>query len=741
MTRRPHRDEAGRWNRLLAAATRSGRPEIPYIQQTSKSDCGIACLAMVLAFHGRRERVDHIRDLAGLGHRGTSADALLTAGKIFNLRGRGVRLETLDQLELLPTASILHWGFNHFVVFENLGPDHAVIVDPAAGRRRVALSEVDRQFTGIALLLEPDSEFQEREAPEHSGARRYWNRVLRYRGLWSRILVLTILLQAFVLSLPFATGLLVDRVIPRTDAHLFWMLSLGLLFMVVFHFLSSWVRAHLLLQLRIRLDHKLTLDFLEHMVDLPFDFFQRRSSGDLMLRLNSNSRIRELLTGSGLSILLDGTLVVVYLAILALAHLGMSLLVLMLGILRLIVYFGTRKQLRELMAAGLSARAQSRGYQVQMLTGLSALKAMGAERRAVDQWGELFVNELNLEIAEGRLSATVNSLLSSLALASPLLILMYGGLQVMRGDLTLGTMLALAALGSAFLVPLGQLVETGLKLQELGGFMERIDDVLETPREQDREAVPAPPLRGEITLDDVTFRYDSDAPPVLRNVSCRIPAGSFVAVVGPSGAGKSTLAALLAGLYPPTDGRILYDGHDLDRLDRRSLRHQLGVVPQEPQLFGFSVRENISLGDNSLAMSQIMDAARRASIHREIRDMPMGYDTLLADGGSSLSGGQRQRLALARALVRDPAVLILDEATSSLDVLVERQVQEELDRLRCTRIVIAHRLSTVAKADLILVMDRGAIVERGTHRQLLALGGAYAALFASTDTHAVAHAG
>jgi ATP-binding cassette, subfamily B, bacterial len=295
--------------------------------------------------------------------------------------------------------------------------------------------------------------------------------------------------------------------------------------------------------------------------------------------------------------------------------------------------------------------------------------------------------------------------------------------------MTLGTMMGLNALAGALLVPLANLVTTGSQLQLLRSYIERIDDVLDTPPERDPGKVGRPvSLRGGIELDKVAFRYSPMAPLVVQDVSVKIEPGQFVAIVGRSGAGKSTLANLLLGLYLPTSGRVLFDGQDLSELDLHSVRNQLGVVPQDPAFFSSTLRSNIALGDPNAALEPITEAARLAQLHDDIVGMPMGYDTPLVDRGASLSGGQRQRLALARALMQKPAVLLLDEATSALDAITESKVQQSLAGLRCTRIVIAHRLSTVVEADLILVMDEGRLVEAGRHEELLERGGYYARL-------------
>jgi ABC-type bacteriocin/lantibiotic exporter with double-glycine peptidase domain len=323
--------------------------------------------------------------------------------------------------------------------------------------------------------------------------------------------------------------------------------------------------------------------------------------------------------------------------------------------------------------------------------------------------------------------------MGTLEMASPLAVLAFGAYQVLDGRISLGTMLAAAALGTGFLEPLATLVETGLRVQLTRSYMERINDVLDTPREQEGRPVAATSrLSGHVRAESLSFSYGSLAPPVVQDVSLDVRPGQCLGIVGRSGSGKSTLAKLLLGFHAPSSGRLLFDGTELGELEVHSLRTQLGVVTQRPYLFGSSIRENIALSDPAMPLEAVVEAARLACVHDDIAAMPMGYDTLLLDGGASLSGGQQQRIALARAVAHRPAVLLLDEATSDLDTVTERMVLDNLESLGCTTIVIAHRMSTIRRADLILVMDRGRVVERGTHDELMTLSGVYRQLVESS---------
>jgi len=707
-----------------------GHRRVPYIQQLDASDCSATCLAMVLAYHGKVVRLEDLRQVLGANRDGATALAILEAARWYGLRGRGVSLEVED-LDYLPTGSILHWEFRHFMVFERLGPGWVDVVDPALGRRRVPFDQFRRSFTGVALLLEPGDAFV-REKGQERPMWRYLKQLLFHSGMLPRILLTSALVQLFALGLPALTGALTDQVVPRGDHRLLLVLGLAMGSLILFQFLATMVRSYLLLHLRTELDARMTLGFVEHLVELPYVFFQRRAVGDLMNRLNSNSTIREMLTSGALSGVMDGTLVVLFLLVLFIVNVPVGLLVLGLGGLQVGVFAWSWRRQSELMARNLEASARSEAYQVEFLTGMETLKAMGGEHRALDRWSGMFVDVLNISLERGRLNTLIDSLMSTLRMGAPLIILCFGAWQVLQGGLSLGSMLALNAVAVGFLGPLGNLISTMMQLQLLGSYLTRIHDVMDTPAEQPAgKARRAHTLRGHISLEKVSFRYGPHAPLVTRDVSVDIQPGQLVAIVGRSGAGKSTLANLLLGMYLPDSGRILYDGADLSELDLRSVRQQVGIVLQNPALFSTSIRSNITLADPNLALDTVVEAARLAQIHEEVLAMPMGYESLLLDRGTSLSGGQRQRLALARALVRRPAILLLDEATSALDAITESRVHQALASLECTRIVIAHRLSTVARADLILTLENGTLVEAGTHQQLLARGGVYASLVAA----------
>ena len=710
-------DVVTRFPALTRLAWRPRKRRVPVVMQHEWAECGAACLAMAMSYHGRELALDEVRRELGVGRDGLDAASIVAGAERFGMRARGIRVE-LDELPYLPRGTILHWEFNHFVVFERLTRKHVEYVDPAAGRQRVRLERFSRSFTGVAICVEPGADFEPSKLRDNRYAI-YLQQLFGQRQLITRVVVSSVMLQVLALSLPILTALLVDHVVPRRDHHLLLVLAVGLTAAVVFQVLSSLTRAHLLLQLRTNLDVRLTLSFLEHLVGLPYAFFQRRSAGDLMMRVASNTNIRETLTSNTLSALLDGSLVLIYLALICWLSPALGLLTLGLGAAQVMVFVCSRRRVADLMRENLEAQAQAQNYLVQILGGIETLKLAGAEGRAVERWSNRFVDQLNVSLDTGRLQASIDAAMGALSMSSPLLILGVGAQFVMQGQLSLGQMLALAALATGFLTPLASLVASALQLQRLGGYIERLHDVLSTMPEQDRStAQPAPRLSGAVSLRNVGFRYDAKTPFVVRGVSLDIQPGECVAIVGRSGSGKSTLAGLLLGLHEPTEGEIYYDDHRLDELELRSVRRQLGFVPQHPYVFAQSLRENIAMSHPGASMDAIIKAATRAAIHADIMTMAMGYDTFVSEGGGSLSGGQRQRIALARALVAEPPLLLLDEATSALDNRTEREVMDALEQMSCARIIIAHRLSTITFADRIVVMDAGRVVAVGSFAEL-----------------------
>lgn len=721
---------AGLLHSAHSRATR--RRRVPVIQQLSEAECGAACLAMILSYFGRKTTVSECRDICMPGRDGLNALTVVKAARSYGLRVKAYTLEP-DNFKYVSLPAIVHWKFNHFIVVEHWSPKTVTVVDPGGGRRRLSAAEFSADFTGVVLTFQPGTQFSPRAGREKGGLS--WHQYIRSmfggrgaKAVLIQVLVASLLLQLLGLAFPLLTKVIIDHIIPYQMSGVMTLLGVGMLILVMAQTVTNYLRSLSLIYLRGRLDTHVMQNFFEHLLSLPFSFFQRRTSGDLLMRLGSNSMIREMLTNQTLSILLDGSFVIVYLFILIGLAPPFALLVIGLGGVQMLAVFLTRRKMQELTQRELAAKAEEQGYLVEALKGIAVLKSSGAEARAFDRWSDLFFQQMNVSLQRSYWQTTVDTFLGTLRVITPLTLLWVGAHYALAGQMSIGTVLAMNALAAAFLSPLGMLIANAQQLQTVGAHLERISDILEAEPEASSQNGVQRHLTGRIEVRNVTFQYDPQSPPVLRDVSFVVKPGQKVALIGPTGSGKSTLAMLLLGLYQPTAGEILYDGVPIQHFNSRELRNQFGVVMQDPFLFSGSIRQNIALNNPSVTLEEVAQAAAVAGVHQDIACMPMSYETIVSEGGSTLSGGQRQRIAIARALSHTPSVLLLDEATSHLDANTEADVDQNLNNLACTRIVIAHRLSTISNSDQILVFDNGSIIERGTSAELLERGGAYAQL-------------
>jgi ATP-binding cassette, subfamily B, bacterial len=705
------------------------RKRLPEVRQMSEVECGLACLTMILHYYGCRTSLSELRTGSGVGRDGLSALQLVRTARRYGMRVRAISLKR-SEFRFVSLPAIVHWEFNHFLVVEKWSRKHVSVVDPAQGRYRLTHDDFDAGFTGVVILLEPGATFDRGTAPARGAFRTY---VLQYvrkaPGTFLQILGVSLLLLLIGLSLPLLTKVVVDQILPFQMRNVMPVLGIGILALFFAQTVAALLREWMLVHLRARIDIHMMLGFVEHLLALPYSFFQQRSTGDLLARVSSNAMLREILSNQLLSAVLDSGLVTVYLVILLWQSLPFGLLTLAVGLLQVLVLLLSNRPVGRLARRELTAFGKSQGYLGEALVGIATLKASGAEHRAFDRWSNVFFDHLNISVRYNYVSGTVTAILAGLPTFGQLGLLWVGATQVLNGSITLGTMVALMALAGAFFAPLASLVSSGQQFQLVGANLDRIGDVMDADPEQDGQVLsPTPRLSGQIRVEDVGFRYAQTGPAVLHQLDLTVEAGNRVAIVGPSGSGKSTLGKLLLGLYAPTEGAVFYDGYPLEHLNRQEVRQQFGVVLQESVLFSGSILSNITLSDPALDRERVIEAAKTAAIHQDIVAMPMGYDTFVSEGGSALSGGQRQRLAIARAVAHKPTILLLDEATSHLDVETEQEVARNLQTLACTQIIIAHRLSTVRDADIVLVLDQGTIVERGPHHELIRRDGRYARL-------------
>lgn len=703
------------------------RRRVPVLLQSTAIECGAACLAMILCHHGRHTGVAELRERMTLARDGATAAGLAATARELGLDVRGFKAEP-TALPKLRKPLIAHWGMNHFVVVESVSRKGVRIVDPGAGRRRLSHEEVDELFTGIVLELGPTASFESRPNPGLG----LWSFVRpfipRSPGTLAAIVTASLLLSLLGLLPAFVTGYVVDEVLPSRQGAVLALIGAGIAGYALGQAVTALARAELLLWLQMRIDWSMMSSFLRHLMSLPYKFFQIRTAGDLIVRVSSTAYVRDVISSQMLAIVFDVALLGVYLIAIGWQSPLFVAVIGMIALVQLAVMAGSAPRAQRLTERELQAMGDAQSTLLEMVTSAETVKAAGAEDVAVRRWSDRFTDQLSASLRRRRLDNGVDAVLGMSTVLSPMVMLWLGALLVLRGTLSLGTMFALIALAGAALGPVSQLGRSIKVLQVVRVHLDRLRDVFDEEPEDIDQGDCRAALDGGIALKDVAFRYSGAGPDVLEDVSIEVAPHEKLAIVGHSGSGKSTLSRLILGLYPPTRGAVSYGGTLIGELDLGALRRQCGVVTQKGDLFSGSILTNIALVAPDATMPDIVAAAKIAEIHDEIIRMPMGYETMLGEGGSGLSGGQRQRIALARAIVARPRVLLLDEATNHLDARTEARVHRNLSSLRCTRIIIAHRLSTVRDADRILVLDEGRVVETGTHDRLMSLGGMYAEL-------------
>ncbi len=698
---------------------------VPVILQVAATDCGPAVLAMLSAGQGRPAPVARLRAELDVGRDGLSLKDLRDAAATIGLRTRAVALPALrtdaSRLHELRLPLVAHWNGDHYVVVERVGRRGVDFIDPAIGRRRLTPAEFGAGTTGVVLLAEPDGPAP-RWPKTPSAVRRLIVPVLRaHAGLLAVLGAASLLITGAGLAVPWATSAILDGHHPPGQGGS-WFAVVAVL--AVVSGLLALARGLTITTLQRRIGHRLGAETVERLFSVVYRYFERRSAGDLVDRVRAAVSVRDLLAASIVATALDATLALGYLTAVTLLAPVVGAVTAGVVLLQIAIALWLGARVGALQREELLANGEETSRLADAVSGMAAIRVAGAQARVRHRWEESFRRGIEASHRAARFSAIGEALLTAGTVGSPVLLL-----TVSAGVASSpGRAAGLSALAAAAITPAVALAGRLPAFTLLPPTVERLADIADAPVEQPDPLPPIPRLAGRITLERLSFRYDRRSPWALRELSAEVRPGAKVAVVGASGSGKSTLVGLLTGLHRPDEGRILVDGIDIATVDLASLRTQIGVVLQEPYLGAGTLRDALTLARPDATDKQIERAARRAALWEDIEALPMGLHTRLGDGGTGLSGGQRQRVALARALLAEPAILILDEATSALDSVTEAVVEAGLRGLPMTRVVIAHRLSTVADADLVLVLDRGTLVEAGRPVDLLTAGGAFARL-------------
>ena len=709
----------------------------PTILQMEAVECGAAALAKVLAYYQLYVPLEELRMECGVSRDGSKASNVLRAARKYNLDAKGFKYDTLEKLYALPLPVILFWNFNHFVVLDGFDGKKAFINDPAQGPRAVTLAELDGSYSGVVLTFAPGKDFKK------GGAKPSMLAALGRRLKGSEMALVYIVLCGLLLVIPGLviptfTRVFIDNFLVNKQT---WLVRPLLVFMaatIVVQAVLTWLQQYYLLRLESKLALATSSRFFNHILRLPAAYFGQRYAGEVGSRVAINDKVADVVSGRLATTAIDGLMTVFYAALmfyydvpLTLAVIGVALL--NVGAVKFAARVRTDASRRLTQDKGKLMGTAMGGLQM-----IETLKATGSESEFYGRWAGYHSKSMNTEQELGSLSQWMGVVPPFVQTAAVATVLVMGGLKVMRGELTVGMLVAYQTLLSSFTRPLNNFVQFGSTLQELQADMNRLDDVLRYPQDaqyrQDQSHITFDAkvikLSGRVELKNVTFGYSPLDPPLIEGFDLSVEPGRRVALVGGSGSGKSTVAKLVSGLYEPWSGEVLFDGVPRRQIPKSLLSNSIGVVDQEVFLFGGTVTQNVTMWDPTITPQRVSAAARDAAIDDVIIAREGGYQSLVQEGGGNYSGGQCQRLEISRALVGEPSIMILDEATSALDPATEVAVTDALGRRGCTCIIIAHRLSTIRDCDEIVVMHRGKIVQRGTHDSMIGIDGPYQQLVA-----------
>jgi len=727
---------------------------VPVIMQMEALECGAASLSMILAFHGKWLPLEQVRKDCGVSRDGSSAKNLLKAARNYGMTAKGYRCDT-SSLEQMEVPCILHWGFNHFVVFCGFDKEKAVINDPARGMVKISREELDREFTGVVLSMTPGEQFEKGGRPKSIVP--FAKQRLKGTGSAIAFIVLTTLITAIInLIYPVFGQVFMDRLLPGKEPS--WLMPfLGLMVLtVVVQAVVSLIQTIYLAKVEGKLAIISSAGFMWHVLRLPMEFFSQRLAGDIAQRQESNEGIAATLVKKLGPVAINLVMLVLYLAIML--RYSVVLTMICVGSVAINIWLNQILLNKQVNISRVRMRDSGKlyGATVSGIEMIETIKASGAENGYFERWAGFSASVNRSDVQVSNLHRGWNALPGLVSSLSRIAILMMGVLLIIKGEFTAGMLMAFQSFMDSFMVPVYELLDVSKAVQEMKSSMERVEDVLnyeadvvfsepeEKEAEEEEESASDDEaddfdlafgeddgyakLTGEVELRNITFGYSRLAPPLIQDFSMTLHPGSRVAFVGASGCGKSTLAKLISGLYKPWSGEILFDGKPISEISREVLTGSLAVVDQDITLYEDTIANNIKMWDGSIEDFEMILAARDAQIHEDIMMRDDGYNHRLLEGGKDFSGGQRQRFEIARVLAQDPTIIVMDEATSALDARTEHDVVEAICNRGITCIIIAHRLSTIRDCDEIIVLNRGKVVERGRHEELMALNGYYTAL-------------
>lgn len=712
------------------------RVKTPTVLQMEALECGAASLAMILAYYRKYVSLEILRVECGVSRDGTKASNLIKAAKKFGLNGSGYKME-IEGLRNVKCPAIIFWNFNHFVVFEGFKGKSAVINDPAVGRRVVSPEDFDESFTGVVLTFEKTEEFKS------SGSRiTVWSRIKKrisgFGGVLSFLSMLNILLFIPGFVTPAFSRFFIDEILVPNSLSLIKPLLTVMAITSVFNLLTSILQKKIYVAFHLKIALMASSRFITHLMKMPAQFFVQRLPGELCNRLASCDNVSSLISGQLVSLAINLISAVFFLVLMVLYDIPLTIISVSLTSITVVIFLVSSRKLRDKSFKLQMDSGKLSGMTMSGIEMIESLKASGSENDFFMQWSgqqaKSILETQNLSKID-RGNSVAPSVISSLL---NILIMTVGAFRVMDGYMTVGMLMAFNTLLSSFTTPVNSFLAFGKSLMSTNADMQRIDDVMEYPvpksfkdeieenhNDEETELEAVEKLEGYISIQNMVFGYSPLSPPLINGLNLELTPGKRVALVGATGSGKSTIGKLIANIYSPWSGEILFDGKKLSEINRKSFSASVSVVDQSIFLFEGTIKDNITMWNSSIPKEVYVQAAKDACLHEVIASRPDGYFAYVEEGGRNFSGGQRQRIEIARALANNPSILIMDEATSALDAVTEQLVAQNIARRGCSSIIIAHRLSTIRDCDEIIVLENGNVVQRGTHDELLAEEGLY----------------
>ncbi len=684
------------------------RNRLPTIYQSEAAECGLACLAMMASYHGHDLDLVYLRHRHPISLKGVTLEDIIRVAEVLNLSSRALRLEP-DEFDQLLIPCILHWDLNHFVVLKKVTSKYIIANDPAVGERKYNFKEISDKFSGIALELTPNNAFSKISEKSDLKLSSFWSGLTNIKGLLLQIFSLSLALQIFAMASPFYMQTAIDKVVISNDIQLLKILALGFTGLMILSIFTSTLRSFIVLRMGTQMSMQVGSNLFDHLIRLPLSFFEKRHVGDIVSRYSSSSSIYNFVTHGLIEVSLDGIMMIGMLALILiysplLASIVLASLSLYAGI-RIISYNMLRQKMEESI---IKSAAQSSVF-MESIRGVLSIKLFGKESQRQSYWQNKFVESLNSGIAVSRLNIWFSVINKSIFGLENIVIVYFAIRLILQGQLSIGMTFAFMAYKANFSGRVAALVEKVIQYNLLKLHLDRLSDIVLTKPEffpgDQGSTLANSRLSGKIELVDLGFRYSENEPFVFRHVNLVINPNDSVAITGKSGSGKTTLLKIILGLIEPSEGEVLVDGKSIAAWNIQELRSQVGSVMQEDCLFAGSIAENISFFDPRIDFRRVKRVAFEASILGDILAMPMAFETMVGELGSSLSGGQKQRIYLARALYKEPKILVLDEATAHLDVNNEKLINKQLSKWEMTRVIAAHRQETIDSAKKTFCLD------------------------------------